>query len=110
MTSTPTPNDLARMNGELLNVGSSAIAMSSALRLPDQIESTRLPTLTLRPRAVVNYDSMRGRKLLTLMTNGRTKAIRIKIPTIMPTILRARFMEDLHCLQWDNSPCAKWLK
>ena len=49
------------MKGELLNDGSSAMAILSAARLPDQSDRLRLPTVTLRPKAFVNSASIRGR-------------------------------------------------
>ena len=60
--STPTLSLLALMKGEVLNDGSSAMAMLSAARLPEISDRLRLPTVTLRPRAFVSSDSMRGRK------------------------------------------------
>src|SRR5580704_16808468 len=63
--STPTFSDFAVINGDLLNLGSSAIAMFSASTLPDSSERLRLPTVTWRPSASVSSDSIFGRKLFT---------------------------------------------
>src|SRR5438270_3309825 len=59
--STPTLRACALMKGELLKAGSSAMAMLSAARLPDQSERLRLPTVTFRPRALVSSASILGR-------------------------------------------------
>src|SRR5579872_33034 len=59
--STPTFSACALMKGELLNEGSSAIAILSAARLPDHSERLRFPSVTLRPSAVVSSASIRGR-------------------------------------------------
>src|SRR5205823_1696032 len=90
--STPTLRACALMNGELLKAGSSAMAMLSAARLPDHSERLRLPTVTLRPRALVSSDSIRGRKLFTLTTNGRIRTTTTNIAITIPIILKVRFI------------------
>src|SRR5205807_7274805 len=45
MTSTPTFNDFARIKGDWLKLGSSAMDRSSALTLPERIDKPRLPIL-----------------------------------------------------------------
>ena len=45
------------MNGDLPKAGSSAIAILSALTLPERIDKLRLPTVTWRPSALLASDS-----------------------------------------------------
>src|SRR6185369_14904027 len=71
ISSTPTLKLLAVTKGSLLNAGSSAMARFSAETLAARRDKPRLPTLTSRPSALLNSDSSRGRKLLTLIKNGR---------------------------------------
>src|SRR4051812_43234672 len=80
------------MKGELLKDGSSAMAILSAAKLPGQSERLRLPTVTLRPRAFVSSDSIRGRKLFTLTTNGRISTTTTNIAITIPITLRVRFI------------------
>src|ERR1043166_2255153 len=92
ISSTPTFRLLARTKGSLLNAGSSAIERSSAETLPDKIDRPKLPTWTSRPSALVKVDSSLGRKLFTLMMNGRmmttTRMSARRIPTIFRVFIR----------------------
>ena len=88
ITSTPTFSDLAVINGDLLNLGSSAIAIFSASTLPDSRERLRLPTVTWRPSASVSSDSIFGRKLFTLIRKGSATRITRRTATTIPTIFR----------------------
>src|SRR6266478_4443639 len=60
-SSTPTLMDLAVRNGDLLNLGSSAMDKLSAAREPEKSERLRLRTSTLRPSAAEAFSSMVGR-------------------------------------------------
>src|ERR1700722_5140810 len=86
INSTPTFSDFAWTNGCLLNWGSSAIEMLSALIAPDSSESERLPTFTSRPIAPVSSDSSLGRNVFTSMRNGIATITTIRIPRIMARI------------------------
>src|SRR5580704_4586449 len=87
ITSTLTLSDLAVMNGALLNLGSSAIVMPSALRAPENSEKSSLPICTLRPRASCALDCSMGRKLSALMKKGMISSRTMMTATTMPTIL-----------------------
>src|SRR5579864_3613677 len=102
---TPTLRDSAFTNGASPNPGSSAMVILSAARLPDHSDRLRLPTVTLRPSAFVNSDSMRGRKSLTLITNGRTRTRTIRTAMMIAIHFNARFMAVnlLPSLQLDDS-------
>ena len=67
INSTPTSNDFAVMNGDLLKAGSSAMLTFSTPTVPLKSERLRSPKVTGRPKAFVTSDSIFGRKLLTLM-------------------------------------------
>src|ERR1035438_4861467 len=96
-SSTPTLSDFAWINEVLLNLGSSAMVSLLASTLPERMLKLKLPTLTDRPRAEVRFDSICGRKLLTLIKNGRAMAIASNRAMTIPTILRMfLFIEGLH--------------
>src|SRR5215469_3758182 len=93
-TLTPTFSACAWMKGVLLKEGSSAIEMLSAARLPDQSDNLRFPTVTWRPRALVSSDSIRGRKVFTLITKGRMMTMMIRIAMMIAIHLRTDFMAE----------------
>src|SRR6266700_540525 len=95
--STPTLKDLACTNGDLLKVGSSAMEMLSAEKLPENSERDRLPTLTGRPKASVSSDSSLGRKVFASIKNGIAMATTTRAPTIIARIFRVRFMRCTSC-------------
>src|SRR5260370_19696181 len=80
INSTPTFKDLAFTNGALLKAGSSAMEISSAVTPPFKIDKERFPTLTCRPRALVNSDSIRGRDTLTSTKQGIAMTITLNTP------------------------------
>src|SRR6266853_1966984 len=91
ISSTPTWSDFAWINGELLNLGSSAMESWSAPTLPEKMPRLKLPTFTGRTRVGLRGDTIWGRKLLTFTSNGTAMAITINTATTMPATLRAVF-------------------
>jgi len=91
-SSTPTFNDLAWMNGALLNAASSAIERSAAATPPEKIESFRSPSLTLRASAWVRAASRRGRNWLASIRKGRASAINTRSATTIASQRRVCFM------------------
>jgi hypothetical protein len=82
---------------------------SSAETLPERIDKPRFSTLTSRPKALVNSDSRRGRKLLTLIRNGRAMtAIKMRARTI-PAILSARMGVLLNPVGDNGDDVENWM-
>src|SRR4051794_27875010 len=79
------------MNDDLLKAGSSAMVMSWTPTLPDRIERLRSPNFTGRPKAFVASDSIFGRKLFTLIRNGRATNSTKKVTTTIPATRNQRF-------------------
>src|SRR5882672_1067117 len=92
MISTPTLNDLAVRNGDVLNLGSSPMEILSAASEPLSRERLRLPSSTFRPRACEAFSSMVGRNLSTGIKNGAMTTIRIKTTNTTARMRRVRFM------------------
>src|SRR5262249_20387285 len=97
-------------NEALLKAGSSAIEMLLAARLPDQSDKLRFSTVTLRPRALVNSDSMRGRKVFTLITNGTAMAMMIRIAMMIAIHFRTAFMAEARpsSCSWMTQAAMQW--
>ena len=70
INSTPIFRLFAVRKGDVLNAGSSAMRMFAAETLPPKIDKLRSPTSTFLPNALLNSDSIFGRKLFTLINKG----------------------------------------
>ncbi len=64
---------------------------SSTPTLPQRIERLNSPSVTCRPKAFVNSDSIFGRKLLTLIRNGSATNSTRKTATVIPATRNQRF-------------------
>src|SRR5580704_13478342 len=68
-------NRLAVKNGVWPNLGSSAMARSSATRLPVTTERLRAPRVTFRERAALSRLSIAGRNVLASTNRGMAVAV-----------------------------------
>src|ERR1700730_369666 len=93
-SSTPTLTDFAVRNGELLNLGSSAMDKLSAASEPLKSERLRLPTSTLRPRAAEAFSSIVGRNWFTGIRKGATSTRTTRTATMIRTTRSVRRMEQ----------------
>jgi hypothetical protein len=92
---TPTFNDFAVTNGDLLKAGSSAMLMFSTPTVPLRRDRLRFPRVIGRPNAFDASDSILGRKLLTLIKRGSAIKSASKHARTIPAIFRLRFMVPL---------------
>jgi hypothetical protein len=88
----PTVNDDAFKNSPLLNAGSSAMTMFSAVAPPRKMDASSFPIWTGRLSAAESFFSSSGRKLSTLMSSGAATAATTSTATTIPATINNRFM------------------
>jgi hypothetical protein len=84
INSTPIFRLFAVRKGDLLNAGSSAMRMFAAETLPLRMDKPKSPSSTFLPSAVLNSDSIFGRKLFTLINKGSMSRRTTNAATAIP--------------------------